>query len=272
MPLYLPHFNLQNHNTLACPALADFFVSVSSAEDLLNAIKFSREKKIPSMILGGGSNIVLKSDFPGLVIHIGLLGKEVISDDGEYVYVKAAAGENWHEFVQFCLDFHYWGLENLSLIPGSVGAAPIQNIGAYGVELKDVFSELSALDVQSGLSVTFTAEACRFGYRDSVFKNELQDKYVITSVTFKLQKQPQLKIRYPALENALREYDHDSITPELVSEVVSNIRQTKLPDPNFIPNAGSFFKNPIVAMAALNAIKMNFPEVVFFPFDEGSVK
>jgi len=270
--LFLPHFNLQNHNTLASPVFADFFVSVKDESELIAALKFAREKKLPLLVLGGGSNIVLHEDFPGLVIHMQLFGKELVREDDDYYYVKAAAGENWSDFVDYCLDEGFWGLENLSLIPGSVGAAPIQNIGAYGVELKDVFSELTALDVTSALSLTFTAEACRFGYRDSVFKNALLDQFIITSVTFKLSKAPQLKTGYPALRLALAAYPEDNITPELVSQVVCDIRRSKLPDPAKVPNVGSFFKNPVISTQKLNELKQAFPEIVHYPLDTGHVK
>ncbi|MFO1387847.1 UDP-N-acetylmuramate dehydrogenase [Cellvibrio sp.] len=272
MPLYLPHFNLQNYNTLASPVCADFFVSVKDEEELQAAIKFAKEKNFPLLVLGGGSNIVLHENFPGLAIHVQLLGKELVREDDEFYYVKAAAGENWSDFVDYCLDEGFFGLENLSLIPGNVGAAPIQNIGAYGVELKDVFSELSAVDVKSGLSITFTPESCQFGYRDSVFKNALLDQFIITSVTFKLGKKPNLNIQYPALQAALVGYSPQEITPELVSQVVCDIRRSKLPDPKQIPNVGSFFKNPIITPSKLVELQQTYPDIVSYPVDETRVK
>ncbi|MET0357436.1 MAG: UDP-N-acetylmuramate dehydrogenase [Cellvibrio sp.] len=272
MSLYLPHFDLQSYNTLASPVYADFFVAVKSTEELLSAIKFAKEKDLPLLILGGGSNIVLHDNFPGLVIHVQLFGKELVWEDDHYFYVKAAAGENWSDFVDYCLDQHYWGLENLSLIPGNVGAAPIQNIGAYGVELKDVFSELSALEIQSGLTITFTHEACRFAYRDSVFKNKLKDQFIILSVTFKLAKTASLTINYPALKHSLAKHTTNEITPELVSQVVCDIRRSKLPDPKIIPNVGSFFKNPVISVDVLKKIQHSFPDIVFYPVNEGQVK
>lgn len=271
-PLFLPHFNLQAYNTLAVPAIADFFVSVGNNNELLNALTFAREKKLPLLVLGGGSNIVLQNDVHGLVIHVQMFGKELVREDDQFYYVRAAAGENWHEFVEYCLAANYFGLENLSLIPGTVGAAPIQNIGAYGIELKDVFSELTAIDVQSGLVITFTREACQFAYRDSVFKNALLDKYIITSVTFQLRKSPETQSGYPALKSALADYSADEITPALVSQVVCDIRRSKLPDPKQIPNVGSFFKNPIVSLALLARIQASYPNVVYYPAGEGQVK
>lgn len=272
MPFYLPHFNLQNYNTLASPVCADFFVSVKNNDELFDAIKFAKEKKLPLLVLGGGSNIVLYDNFPGLVIHMQFLGKDLQREDDGYVYVKAAAGENWSDFVDYCLAQQYWGLENLSLIPGNVGAAPIQNIGAYGVELKDVFEELSAFEITTGLTIIFTREACRFDYRDSVFKHEFKDQFVITSVTFKLTKVPSLRLHYPALQKALASYTQEQLTPEVVSQVVCDIRRSKLPDPKIIPNVGSFFKNPIVSVDQLAKIQNIFPDVVFYPVDSRHVK
>jgi UDP-N-acetylmuramate dehydrogenase len=272
VPLYLPHFNLQTYNTLACPVFANFFVSVNNESDLLVAIKFAREKNLPLLVLGGGSNVVLRDDFPGLVIYLHFLGRELIREDEDYFYVKASAGENWHAFVDYCLGNHYWGLENLSLIPGNVGAAPIQNIGAYGVELQDVFCELTALEIESGVTVIFSKDACQFNYRDSVFKNNLKDKYIITSVTFKLPKVALLNIQYPALQERLAQLPANPISPQLVSDLVCDIRRSKLPSPSTIPNVGSFFKNPIVLEAQLMVIQKNYTDVVFYPLGNGRVK
>lgn len=272
MPLFLPHFNLQKFNTLAVPAVAQHFVSVKTDDELLEALVFARTEKLPLLLLGGGSNIVLRDDFPGLVIHIKSQGKEIVSENDEFVWLKVAAGENWHQLVEYSLDNALYGLENLSLIPGSVGAAPIQNIGAYGVEVKDVVAELSALNISSGLMVTFTNESCQFGYRDSIFKHTLQDQYVITSVTFQLRKQPQLTLTYPALRAALASTPEQDITPEQVSASVIAIRQSKLPDPADIPNAGSFFKNPVIGVKQFELLKKGHPGVVSYPVDSQQVK
>jgi UDP-N-acetylmuramate dehydrogenase len=272
VPLYLPYFNLQNYNTLASPVCADFFVAVKNQDELIAALKFADERNLPLLILGGGSNIVLHDNFHGLAIQVQFFGKELVREDDDFFYVKAAAGENWSDFVDYCLDENFWGLENLSLIPGNVGAAPIQNIGAYGVELKDVFSELTALDVKSGVAITFTHEACRFDYRDSVFKNSLRDQFIIMSVTFKLTKEPCLKVHYPALQAALVNYPLETITPNLVSQIVCDIRSSKLPDPKQIPNVGSFFKNPIITRDKLAQIQHSFPDVIYYPVSEDLVK
>lgn len=272
MPLFLPHFNLQKFNTLAVPALAQYFVSVKTDDELREALAFARTENLPLLLLGGGSNIVLRADFRGLVIQIKLQGKEVVDENDEFVWLKVAAGENWHQLVEYSLDNALYGLENLSLIPGSVGAAPIQNIGAYGVEIKELVAELSALNIRSGLSVTFTNESCQFGYRDSIFKQSLKDQYVITSVTFRLRKQPQLNLTYPALRAALANIAEEDITPQQVSAAVIDIRQTKLPDPAVIPNVGSFFKNPVISQQQFDALKAEHPAIVSYPAAANQIK
>ncbi|MDR7089692.1 MULTISPECIES: UDP-N-acetylmuramate dehydrogenase [Cellvibrio] len=272
MPLFLPHFNLQKFNTLAVPSLAQYFVSVKTDDELREALAFARTENLPLLLLGGGSNIVLRADFPGLVVQIKSQGREVVDENEEFVWLKVAAGENWHQLVVFSLDNALYGLENLSLIPGSVGAAPIQNIGAYGVEIKELVAELSALNIRSGLSVTFTNESCQFGYRDSIFKQSLKDQYVITSVTFRLRKQPHLNLTYPALRAALANTLEEDITPQQVSAAVIDIRQTKLPDPAVIPNVGSFFKNPVINQQQFDALKAENPTIVSYPAAANQVK
>lgn len=272
MPLFLPHFNLQKFNTLAVPALANYFVSVKNDEELCEALTFARTENLPLLLLGGGSNIVLRDDFPGLVVHIKSQGKEVVDENDEFIWLKVAAGENWQQLVEYSLNNAFYGLENLSLIPGSVGAAPIQNIGAYGVEIKDVITELSALNIRSGLSVTFTNESCRFGYRDSIFKQSLKDQYVITSVTFRLHKQPHMNLTYPALRAALAGVADANITPQQVSAAVISIRQSKLPDPTIVPNVGSFFKNPVITQSRFDEVKARHPNVVAYAAGDDQVK
>ena len=272
MPLFLPHFNLQKFNTLAVPALAQYFVSVKNDDELREALAFARAENLPLLLLGGGSNIVLSNDFPGLVVQIKSQGREVVDENDEFVWLKVAAGENWHQLVEYALDNALYGLENLSLIPGSVGAAPIQNIGAYGVEIKELIAELSALNISSGLSVTFTHESCQFGYRDSIFKQSFKDQYAITSVTLRLRKQPQLNLSYPALRVALADVPDADITPQQVSAAVIGIRQAKLPDPAIIPNVGSFFKNPVISQAQFDALNVLNPSIVSYPAAGNQVK
>lgn len=272
MPIFLPHFNLQKFNTLAVPAVAQYFVSVKNDDELREALAFARTENLPLLILGGGSNIVLRDDFPGLVVHIKSQGREVVTEDDEYVWLKVAAGENWHQLVEYSLDNALYGLENLSLIPGSVGAAPIQNIGAYGVEIKELVAELSALNIRSGLLVTFTNESCHFAYRDSIFKQALKDQYVITSVTFRLHKQPRLNLTYPALRAAFADMVESDISPQQVSAAVIHIRQSKLPDPAVIPNVGSFFKNPVIDQAQYDSLRVRYANIVAYPVTDNQIK
>ena len=272
MPLFLPHFNLQKFNTLAVPAFAAYFVSVKNTEELREALLFARTENLSLLLLGGGSNIVLQDDFPGLVVHIKHQGKEIVHEDDDHLWLQVAAGENWHQLVEYTLANALYGLENLSLIPGSVGAAPIQNIGAYGVEIKELLTELTALDIRSGLSVTFTNQSCQFGYRDSIFKGALKDRYVITAVTFKLNKRPQVRVEYPALRAALAHLTQTEITPELVSAAVIAIRTNKLPDPADTPNVGSFFKNPVISKIQYEELKLRYPGIVAYDAGEGQIK
>jgi UDP-N-acetylmuramate dehydrogenase len=272
----IPNLDLQPLNTMAIPAVARYGVKVHSLDELSAALSWRREKQIedkadmPLLVVGGGSNIILRGDFPGLLVQMDLQGKEEVKETDEHIWLKVGAGENWHSLVEYCLGFHYWGLENLALIPGSVGAAPIQNIGAYGVELKDVFAELTAVDIQSGVEVVFEREACEFGYRDSVFKQRLKDRYIITSVTLKLSKTPTQYIEYPALASALS--DEENITPEVIYEAVCRVRRSKLPDPAVIPNTGSFFKNPIVDSATHQRLHKVYADMPAYAVDQQSVK
>lgn len=272
MPLFLPHFNLQKFNTLAVPACAAYFVSIKNDEELREALAFARTESLSLLLLGGGSNIVLRDDFPGLVIHIKSQGKEVVYEDDDYVWLKVAAGENWHQLVEYTLANAFYGLENLSLIPGSVGAAPIQNIGAYGVEIKELLVELNALDIRSGLNVTFTNENCQFGYRDSIFKQALKDQYVITSVTFRLYKNPQINLEYPALKAALAHFCEAELTPAQVSAAVIAIRSNKLPNPADIPNVGSFFKNPVIPKKRYEELRLRYSDMVAYAVSEEQFK
>lgn len=265
MPLFLPKLSLQKLNTLAVPATADFYVSVTNHNEIKEALAFARERELPILLLGGGSNIVFENNFQGLVIHLKLQGVQVVQETDDHVWVNFAAGENWHQTVEYCLDNGYYGLENLSLIPGSVGAAPIQNIGAYGVEVKDLITELSTIEIASGIEVSFLNESCQFAYRDSIFKQVFKDKYIITSVTFKLSKIAKTNLTYPALQEYFSSEDLAAVTPEEVSQAVINIRQSKLPDPEQIPNVGSFFKNPVIDQSHFEKLMKQYPKMPSYP-------
>lgn len=249
-------------------AKTSFFVEARSVQELQDAVKFAREKKLEILIIGGGSNMLFKSDFKGLIIHNSLLGKELLTNDE----VKIAAGENWHELVLFCVENNLGGIENLSLIPGSVGAAPIQNIGAYGVELQDVFVSLEAFIISTGEIKSYSKKECKFGYRDSVFKKELKGKVIITSVTLGLSKESSVNISYKALSDKLEDKGIENPTIRDVSKTVIEIRQSKLPDPKEIGNTGSFFKNPIISVEHYNQLKSSFPEIPNYPISEREVK
>lgn len=266
------HYSLKAANTFGFDVPTDFYTEVQTLEELRAVLSDTTWKDTPKLILGGGSNVLLTKPFPGLVIKNNLKGIEVIHNDEKNVWIKSAGGENWHEFVQYCVDNHYAGVENLSLIPGTVGAAPMQNIGAYGVEIKDIFDSLEALHLPTGEIHTFSLEDCRFGYRESVFKHEAKGKYFITSVTFKLALVPEFRLDYGAIRETLQAMGVETPTLRAVSDAVCAIRQSKLPNPAEIGNAGSFFKNPEVPQAVLEKIQANYPTVPFYPLPNGQVK
>lgn len=262
--------NLAPYNTFGISAKADFFSVFNDVAELSKLLDQHNDKRL--LVLGGGSNVLFKNDFKGLVLVNRIKGIEVVKEDSEHVYVKSGAGENWHEFVLYCIENGWGGVENLSLIPGSVGASPMQNIGAYGVEIKDVFQELEAYHIASGVIEKFNHEACEFGYRESVFKRRLKDEYIITSVTYKLSKKPQLNTSYGAINEALDSAGVKKATIKDVSDAVIAIRQSKLPDPKKIGNAGSFFKNPVISKEQLSDILKNHQNAPFYEIDENHVK
>nr|WP_299344537.1 UDP-N-acetylmuramate dehydrogenase [Allomuricauda sp.] len=260
------NISLKPYNTFGIDVKARFFVEITS---LLQLQKVLDLKAYPErFILGGGSNLLLTKDIETLVLYINLKGINVIEETSEHVIVKAMAGENWHGLVLWCLDQGFGGLENLSLIPGNVGTAPIQNIGAYGVELKDVFERCTAMEVATGELIEFDSEACQFGYRDSIFKNKQKGKYIITSVNFRLTKSNHLlNTAYGAIETELKQKEVVYPTIQDISKAVITIRRSKLPDPNEIGNSGSFFKNPVVGKKVVQRIQKDFPEVPFYEVD-----
>ncbi len=260
-----PDFNLTSYNTLALTSVASFGIEVKSVDELKDAFRFSHEKQLPFLPLGQGSNVVLPGKLDAVVAVNRILGREVVYEDDTQVHIKVGSGENWHQFVAYALEQGWFGLENLALIPGCIGAAPVQNIGAYGVELKDRFVELEALEYVSGKLRVFSLDDCQFAYRDSVFKRECRNKVVITSVTVKLTKQPQLVLDYPALRNTFVASELPTVSPQQVFEAVCDIRSSKLPNPIDLPNAGSFFKNPIITKAQWESVSEKYPDVIFYP-------
>jgi len=263
---------LRPYHTFGIDVSARYFSTFGNREELEALLKEQLPVKTNPLILGGGSNILFTHDYDGLVLKNEVSGINVIREDEEYLYVKAGAGENWHGFVMYCVDNGYAGVENLSLIPGNVGASPMQNIGAYGVEIKDVFHELEAYHTREGSTRTFSNSECAFGYRESVFKNIYKNQFVITSVTYRLKKKPSFNTSYGAIQQELEKMGVQELSIKAISQAVINIRSSKLPDPKEIGNAGSFFKNPQIPNAQFDKLKTEHPNVVAFPVNESYTK
>ncbi|WP_018152932.1 UDP-N-acetylmuramate dehydrogenase [Leeia oryzae] len=264
--------SLARYHTFGIPAKARWLATIEAATQLDELKAHPVLSTQPWLVIGGGSNLLPTQDYPGVVVRMVMEGKTLVRENDDHVWIEAAAGENWHAFVQWTLANGWYGLENLSLIPGTVGAAPIQNIGAYGVELKDCFESLTAWSKDDGHLFTLDREACAFGYRDSVFKHALKDNAVIVSVCFRLSKTPDVKTGYGEIERELANTGIRQPTPAQVAQAVIHIRQRKLPDPAVIGNAGSFFKNPVVAQAQADLLSEQFPALVRYPAGEGRVK
>lgn len=265
------NISLQPYNTFGLDAHARYFVKVESLQDLKAAL--SLEAYPEKFILGGGSNMLLTKDLNCLVIHVALKGIEIVSQNENNVLVKASAGENWHQFVLWCLDRNFGGIENLSLIPGSVGAVPIQNIGAYGVEIKDVFESCEALNIHTKEIEVFTKDACQFGYRESVFKQGKKNQYVILSTTLRLTKtQHQLHMDYGAITSQLESMRITNPSIKDISNAVISIRESKLPNPKDIGNSGSFFKNPVISKIHFEKLKVNFPDIPSYVVSANEIK
>jgi UDP-N-acetylmuramate dehydrogenase len=263
--------SLKNFNTFGIDASARYFVEIAHEDDLAELFMDPQWMHMKRLVMGGGSNMLLVNDFDGLVIRINIRGVEHRLNHND-VFVEAGAGEVWNDLVNYCVDRGYAGIENLSLIPGSVGASPIQNIGAYGVELQDVFRSCKAFEIATCQFKTFSKEDCKFGYRDSIFKNEYKEQYIIVSVKLQLSLIPNINMKYGAIELELANRNITNPTIKDVSRVVSHIRVSKLPDPSTIGNAGSFFKNPIINTTQFAQLIAEFPEVVHYPAGDGLVK
>jgi len=264
----IENISLKKYNTFNIEAYAANFVSLDSQADIKELFEHKIYRQTSHFILGGGSNILFTKNFDGLVIHNNIKGIEILNETDNEVYVKFGAGEVWHNCVLYCIENDFGGIENLSLIPGYIGAAPMQNIGAYGVELKDVFESLEAVNLKTSEVVAFENEDCKFGYRESVFKNILKDQYLITSVTLKLQKKPKFNISYGAIEKTLEENGVKELSIKAISNTVIQIRESKLPNPKVIGNAGSFFKNPVVENEFTQSLKDRYPEMPTYPANE----
>ena len=271
--MFQQNVSLKPYNTFGIEATAKLFATFHSVEELAAlVIEGQQTSSNPSLILGGGSNILLTKNVDGLVLKNEIYGIEKVAEDEEHIYIKAGAGENWHQFVLYCLEKAYAGVENLALIPGSVGASPMQNIGAYGVEIKDVFHQLEAFHIQEKVFQTFSVNDCKFGYRESVFKHQYKGQFVITSVTYKLFKTPIFHTSYGAIQKELENMDVKELSIQNIAQAVINIRSSKLPDWKIIGNAGSFFKNPEIENKQYEDLKKLFPNIVAFPLPNGNVK
>jgi len=265
-------YNLKPNNTFGIEVFAKKYTEITDEDEfktLINEGVFLNEERL---ILGGGSNVLFTKNFDGIVIKNNIKGIEVLGENDDHVFVQAGAGETWHEFVLHCIDQGWHGIENLSLIPGNVGASPMQNIGAYGVEIKDVFHELEAVHIPSGDTHYFDKSACEFGYRESVFKKDMKNQYLITAVSFKLAKKPNFSVEYGAIKQELEQMNISELSAKNISNAVINIRSSKLPDPKKLGNAGSFFKNPVVDATLYEEVKKAHENLVAYPAGVGKMK
>lgn len=265
------NISLQAYNTFGIAVNAQQFVEINALSDLEYLPALVKENE-NILILGGGSNLLFTQDYNGLVIKNNLKGISQIKEDADTILIKAMAGETWHNLVMYCVENNFGGIENLSLIPGCVGASPIQNIGAYGVELKDVFVELEAMELQTGNIITVDKITCNFGYRNSIFKQDWKGKYIIISVTLQLQKNPKLNTSYGAIQHTLSKNNIANPSIKDISDAVIAIRQSKLPDPKVIGNAGSFFKNPEVEKSVYDNLLKQFPDMPGYPISDSIIK
>lgn len=264
------NISLRPYNTFHTKANAKYFASFSNTDELEELLDFGM--KYPKLVLGGGSNILFTRDVDGLVLKNEIKGITELHEDNEYVYVKTGAGEIWHQFVLYCIQKEWGGVENLSLIPGNVGASPIQNIGAYGVEIDDVFWSLEAYHLQDKKIKTFTKTDCEFGYRESIFKKKYKGQFIILNVTFQLRKDPRFNTSYGAIEQELERMGIQEQSLKAISDAVINIRTSKLPDPAIVGNAGSFFKNPVVDFDKCQSLQSIFPNIIAYSSGNNKMK
>jgi UDP-N-acetylmuramate dehydrogenase len=270
----LEHVDLTSYNTFGIKVTSRYFTSISSIDELKALLQLKIFRENQKLVLGGGSNILfLKNFFDGLIIKNALIGIEKTREDENHVWLKVGAGEEWHAFVLHCIAQDFGGVENLSLIPGSVGAAPMQNIGAYGTEVKDVIESVEVLDITNGQVTSLTNAMCRFGYRESIFKQEGKDRYFITHVVFRLtKKNHRFNVSYGAIKEVLTKMNISELTLRSISDAVIAIRQSKLPDPKHVGNAGSFFKNPTIALHVYRLLQEKYPLIPSYPVDDARVK
>ena len=268
----LENYPLKKLNTFGINVKSKYLVEVNSTEEILEIIQSGKFKNLKKLVLGGGSNVLFTKDYNGLIILNKIKGKKVTYQDADSVKLLVGAGENWHELVMYTVEKGWGGIENLSLIPGNTGTAPMQNIGAYGVEIKDTFVELEALEISTGKIEKFNKEKCKFAYRESIFKNEKKNQYIILNITLELNKNPKLSVNYGEIKNDLKNKNIHLPTIKDVSEAIISIRKRKLPDPKKIGNSGSFFKNPVVNFNKLKKLKEKHPNIVNYPINKNEFK
>ncbi|MCH9770257.1 MAG: UDP-N-acetylmuramate dehydrogenase [Gammaproteobacteria bacterium] len=259
--------SLKAHNSFGVDCQARYLAQIGNSTDLSAILNQTEFKGLEKLVLGGGSNILFTENYPGLILKIEIPGIDIVNENSEYIFLKVGAGVNWHEFVNYCLKHNYAGVENLSLIPGTIGAAPVQNIGAYGAELADIFVSLTAIDLITGKINEFDKMACQFSYRDSYFKQH-KNRYIITDVTLQLNKKPKLNTHYAAINETLAAMQIKKPSIKNVSDAIIKIRQQKLPDPSTIGNAGSFFKNPIISKTQFEKLLNAHAEIPHYPTED----
>jgi UDP-N-acetylmuramate dehydrogenase len=266
------NYSLKTLNMFGVDCTAKYFIEAEKEPDINEALSFCKTVNLPVLFLGGGSNILFTNNFNGIVIKIGIKGIKILEEKNEYVIVESYAGELWDDLVSFCVKKEFYGIENLSLIPGTAGAAPIQNIGAYGIEIKDVLQSVEGVLIESNTKKVFSNAECKFDYRDSIFKHELKDKFVVTKIALKLSKKKRFNLNYRAFQEFLNLVDKEKITIKDVSELVKEIRSGKLPDTKEFGNAGSFFKNPEISNSEFFRLQEKYPDIVHFQIEKGKFK
>ena len=262
------NYSLKNYNSFRVNHKANFFLKIENDKSLIDFLsdkKFKNEKKL---IIGGGSNILFTKDYEGVILYSCIKGIHILEENDNHIKLKVGSGENWDDFVKFCVNKNWYGIENLSLIPGSVGAAPIQNIGAYGVEIKDYIYDVNGIDLKNNLKKTYTNKSCDFEYRDSIFKRELKNNFFVTEVTFILNKNKKFTLDYSELKNI----NGQNLTIQNVRDKIIEIRNSKLPDPKLLANAGSFFKNPVINIKIAKNIKEKYNDFKYYQINESMVK
>ncbi len=268
----LENISLKNFNTFGVEVKARYFAVISCYDELRSLIQERKPAEKKLLIMGGGSNLLFTGDFNGLILRNEIKGIEIVEETDQHVFVKVGGGESWSDFVDSTVRKGWGGLENLSLIPGTTGAAPVQNIGAYGVEQKDAFVSLEACNLTTGKICTYNRPECNFGYRSSLFKTAEKGKWCVLNIIYRLQKKPELNLGYAPLRKAFEDKPSEQITIKAVCDAVKNIRRSKLPDPQTLGNAGSFFKNPVIGKEKFNRLQRKFPKIPFYRLKNGNVK